>query len=205
MKNAPLIAVLLICVTVFALLIGMTISVSAHPSTSASAQTPSTPATAQTQSTSAAAQTPSASGTEQTPSTPCEVTISAPTGEEPVGAQGDVVGTAKIPKNSFLWLFARRDDQPRNFLWPQQGIAAGDLAPSAAGAPRYAGSVHYGERPDTDKLFRVILVVVDPLENQKLEKWREEAPENNYKPWIGLPRSVEGCTPVQVVVKKVEH
>jgi hypothetical protein len=136
----------------------------------------------------------------------CEVTIAAPTAEEPVGAQGDVAGTARIPKNSFLWIFSRRDDQPRNFLWPQQGIGAEDLSQDTQGGiPKFEASIHYGERFDTNKNFRVLLVVVDALQNQKLEKWREEAPGNGYKPWIGLPRSVDGCTPTQVVVKKVEH
>jgi hypothetical protein len=141
----------------------------------------------------------------QLPPQVCQVTIAAPTGEEPVSAQGDVIGTARIPKNSFLWVFARRDDQPRNFLWPQQGIAANDLVQDVSGIPKFEAPIHYGERADTNKNFRVILVVVDPLQNQKLEKWREEAPGNGYRPWIGLPRSVDGCTPTQVVVRKVDH
>ncbi len=135
----------------------------------------------------------------------CQVTIKAPTGEEPVGAQGDVTGTAQIPRNAYVWLLARRDDQPKNFLWPQQGIAATDLAQQSAGPPKFEASVHYGELPDTNKNFRVIVVVVDADQSHKLEKWREEAPTKGYRPWIGLPRSVEGCTPAEVVVKKVDH
>jgi hypothetical protein len=137
---------------------------------------------------------------------PCQVTITAPKGEDRVGAQGDIIGTAQIPPNSFVWTFARRDDQPRNFLWPQQGVAAADLVqPAGGGPPKFEASLHYGERVDINKNFRIIVLVVDAVQNQNLEKWREEAPGNGYRPWIGLPRSVEGCTPVQVVVKKVEH
>jgi len=134
----------------------------------------------------------------------CQVTIKAPTGEEPVGAQGDVTGTAQIPPNAYVWLLARRDDQPRNFIWPQQGIAAADLVQQSGGPPKFELSVHYGEPPDTNKNFRVIAIVVDADQHHKLERWLEEAPAKGYRPWIGLPRSVEGCTPAQVVVKKVE-
>jgi hypothetical protein len=134
----------------------------------------------------------------------CLVAIKAPTGEEPVGAQGDVTVTAQIPRNAYVWLLARRDDQPKNFLWPQQGIAAADLVQQSGGPPKFEASVHYGEPSDTNKNFRVIAIVVDADQSQKLENWREEAPTKGYRPWIGLPRSVEGCTPAQVVVKKVE-
>src|SRR5207249_8773949 len=92
----------------------------------------------------------------------CEVTITAPKGEDRVGAQGGIIGTAQIPPNAYMWIFARRDDQPRIFLWPQQGIAAADLVQSPAGGlPKFEASVHYGERVDTNKNFRIIVIVVD--------------------------------------------
>ena len=134
----------------------------------------------------------------------CQVTITAPSGEEPVGSQGDVTGTAQIPRNAYVWLLARRDDLPKNWVWPQQGVAAADLVQQSGGPPKFEAAVHYGEPPDTHKNFRVIAIVVDADLNQKLEKWLEEAPAKGYRPWIGLPRTVEGCTPAQVVVKKVE-
>ena len=130
----------------------------------------------------------------------CDVNVTAPKAEEWVVEQGDVIGTAMLPKDSFLWVLARRDDQPKRFFWPQQGLAAKDVK----GSLPWKISVHYGVPDDRGHDFKVVVVVVDEATNARLENWREQAPSNNYKPLVGMPSSVAGCDPVEVIVKKSE-
>lgn len=130
----------------------------------------------------------------------CGVKFTAPKAEEWVMEQGDVVGTGSITKDSFLWILVRRDDEPKKFFWPQQGLPAKDVN----GKPQWKISAHYGVTDDRGHDFKVIGVVVDQATNARLEKWREEALENNYKPLVGMPSSISGCDPVEVVVKKSE-
>ena len=130
----------------------------------------------------------------------CDVKITAPKAEEWVVEQGDVIGTGKIPKDSFLWLLVRRDDQPKRFFWPQQGLAAKDVNNTS----QWRISVHYGVPADRGHDFRVVVVIVDEATDDRLENWREQAPANNYKPLVGMPSTVAGCDPVEVIVKKSE-
>jgi len=130
----------------------------------------------------------------------CEVKLTAPKAEEWVVEQGDVIGTGKVPNGSFLWVLVRRDDQPKRFFWPQQGLAAKDVN----SAPQWKISVHYGVPADRGHDFKVVTVMVDEATNARLENWREQAPSNDYKPLVGMPSSVAGCEPVEVLVKKSE-
>jgi hypothetical protein len=130
----------------------------------------------------------------------CDVKVTAPKAEEWVVEQGDVIGTGKIPDHSFLWILVRRDDQPKKFFWPQQALAAKDVN----GSPQWKISVHYGVPADRGHNFKVVAVIVDEATNERLENWREQAPSNDYKPLIGMPSSVAGCDPVEVIVKKSE-
>jgi hypothetical protein len=130
----------------------------------------------------------------------CDVRVTAPKPEEWVVEQGDVIGTGKIPKDSFLWVLGRRDDQPKRFFWPQQGLAAKEVNSSA----QWKISVHYGVAEDRGHDFRVVVVIVDEATNARLESWREQAPSNNYRPLVGMPTSVPSCDPAEVIVKKSE-
>jgi hypothetical protein len=130
----------------------------------------------------------------------CEVKLTSPNAEEWVVEQGDVIGTAKIPTGSFLWVLVRRDDQPKKFFWPQEGLAAKEVN----GILQWRVSVHYGVAADRGHDFRAVTVVVDEATNARLENWREQAPSNDYKPLVGMPSSVAGCDPVEVIVKKSE-
>jgi hypothetical protein len=126
----------------------------------------------------------------------CDVKLVAPKAEEWVVEQRDVIGTAKIPKDSFLWV--RRDDQPKTFFWPQEGL------PGERRQRRRAMdvSVHYGVPADRGHNFEAVIVVVDEATNALLERWREQEPSNGYEPLVGMPASVAGCDPAEVIVKK---
>lgn len=128
----------------------------------------------------------------------CEINIIAPKPEQSVGEQGDVIGTAHIPYDTFLWVLVRRNDQPKTFYWPQQGLSAKEVN----GGSQWKISAHYGVPADRGHDFKVVVAIVDRATNDGLEKWREEAPSNNYAPYVGMPSSVAGCDPVEVIVKK---
>src|SRR5258708_1370658 len=99
----------------------------------------------------------------------CDVKVTSPKAEEWVTEQGDVIGTGKIPKDSFLWGLGRRDDEPKRFFWPQQGLAAKDVN----SLPQWTISAHYGVSDDRGHDFRLVVVVVDEATNARLENWRE--------------------------------
>lgn len=127
----------------------------------------------------------------------CKVAIVTPHAGDHVGATGDVAGTAKIPDRSFLWIMAHRSDLKRQW-WPQGG---GPLDLSGA---EWHVSVYYGKERDIGKDFEIAAVVVGADENERLKRWVEEAPVNDYPP-TSFPNPVSGCVPQRTTVVKTSH
>jgi hypothetical protein len=129
----------------------------------------------------------------------CTSAISFPKTGEKVREQEDVKGTASIPADTYLWVLARRDDQPKTFFWPQGSVKASDMQGEP---PTWDVSITFGVDRDKGKRFRVVVIIVDAATHARLTRWMEEAPAKNYAPWQGLPTTVKGCTLTDVVVEK---
>lgn len=126
----------------------------------------------------------------------CEIQITSPNVGDPTAGMGIVSGNAVLPANSYLWVFAHKQDFTG--WWPQ-GNGAAYLLDN-----QWDVSVFYGVQGETG-LFEVIAIIVGEEAHKKLEKWVQEAPNTDppYKP-IALPEALENCASSVLIVKKTK-
>ena len=126
----------------------------------------------------------------------CQVAISAPKEGANVGEVGTAEGTAAIPTRGFLWILAHKAGL--NGWWPQ-GDGHADIR-----SGQWEVSVHYGQARDIGSKFEVAAVVVDRDDNNRLERWVEDAPGKGYPPTT-FPNSLAGCPIKKAAVIKTSH
>jgi hypothetical protein len=126
----------------------------------------------------------------------CSVTITSPKEGEPVGPDGDVSGTAAIPVDKFLWVFAHRKGLQN--WWPQGGGPASVIQGS------WHVAVTYGLQRDIGRDFEIAATLVDGEANAKLKAWFERADRTGTYPPVPFPSAAVGCPIVRITVRKSE-
>jgi hypothetical protein len=127
------------------------------------------------------------------------VNVSTPLPGDNVGRDGKVRGTAKIPAGTYLWVLSHIKDLTEEW-WPQAGRPA-SIDPQTG---EWVIIVGYGRAEDVKQDFEVAVVVVNDGTNSILRDWFKDAKAKDYPP-IGFPTSIDGCTPIRVVVHKTSH
>lgn len=130
-----------------------------------------------------------------TPTT-CSVTITEPRPGQEVAAHLDAVGTATVPANGHLWLFARRASYRSLELWWPQG----DGVVEASGHWKVLVSI--GEARDVGAEFDITAAVFDHDQHVKLRDYFRNAARDGYKP-MEMPAAT--CVATTVTVKKTRH
>lgn len=124
----------------------------------------------------------------------CAIAITSPKFGEPVAGSGDVIGTAKIPSNEFLWVFAHRQGLAG---WFPQGDGS---SPVSQG--NWSVVVTYGVERDVGHDFDVVVAAVNSSVNADLQNWFAKADSTGVYPPIPFPASDTACPVAKVTVRK---
>ena len=130
--------------------------------------------------------------------TPCEVKITSIKEGEHVGPSATIGGTATLPLEGYLWLFARKTSMG-NQWWPQAG---GAIVPDGK-TSAWKAEVFFGVPSDIGSNFDVSAVVVNQQTDKDLTQWFSTAQQRGYPP-VRFPDSISSCRIVSVTVTKAK-
>jgi hypothetical protein len=124
----------------------------------------------------------------------CEVRITKPAEGSQVAGTALISGTATLPTNGHLWIFAHQVGF--NGYWPQGG------GPAQLTGRDWDVFVYFGQRGIYGR-FEVIAMVVDDQTHRNLQDWVQRAPNTipPYQP-IPLPTMIDGCSITRLRVEK---
>jgi hypothetical protein len=129
--------------------------------------------------------------------TPCEAKITSLKQGDKVGPSATVRGTANVPLDGYLWLFARKTSMG-NQWWPQAG---GAVNPDDT-TSEWEAEVFFGIPADIQSNFDVVAVVVNQQTDRDLTKWFSTAHQTRQP--VRFPDAISGCPIVRVRVTKIE-
>jgi len=122
----------------------------------------------------------------------CAVEITSLKAGDKVGQSVTVRGTATIPADGYLWIFARKSSLG-NQWWPQAG------GPVEIANGEWEAEVFFGRAEDVGSNFDVAAVVVNAQTSAALTKWFATAKALDYPP-VSFPDANSSCSIVKVKV-----
>lgn len=125
----------------------------------------------------------------------CNIAITSPKDGELVGLDGDVLGTATIPPDKFLWVLAHRKGLVG--WWPQGGGS------SSIAQGRWHTAVAFGAPSDNGRDFEIAAVAVDGETNTRLNAWVERTNVTFTYPPTAFPPTSSNCAIAQITVTRM--
>lgn len=125
----------------------------------------------------------------------CDITITSPKDGESVDPNGDVLGTATIPSDKFLWVLAHRKGLVG--WWPQGGGSA------SIAQGRWHTAVAFGTPADSGRDFEIAAVAVDGETNTRLNAWVERTNVTFTYPPTAFPPTSPNCAIAQITVTRM--
>ena len=133
---------------------------------------------------------------QNTSASPCEAQITSLKQGDKVGPSATVRGSANIPVDGYLWLFARKTSMG-NQWWPQAGGAIKPEGPNN----EWEAEVFFGIPADIQSNFDVVAVVVNQQTDKGLTKWFSTAHQTRQP--VRFPDAISGCPIARVRVTKI--
>jgi Methyltransferase domain len=109
------------------------------------------------------------------------VSIVSPRRGEPVGATGEVAGSADIAEGAYLWVLVHR--KGLSGWWPQSG---GSVLVEQG---HWQVSVNYGGGPDVGHDFEIAALIVGPATHQLWTDWVSRVQQTGEFPPVPLPQA----------------
>ncbi|HEX7181354.1 MAG TPA: hypothetical protein VF756_05885 [Thermoanaerobaculia bacterium] len=128
----------------------------------------------------------------------CQIQVTEPTLGQEVAGRAKVEGTAKIPADHHLWVFARHESfRELDVWWPQR---EGSVAPDTG---KWKVSATLGGPQDLGDEFDVAVAVVAEQQDMRIREWfRVSMRAKDYQP-IEMPAAV--CVSPVLKVKKTRE
>lgn len=126
----------------------------------------------------------------------CDIVITEPQDNAAVGREIIVKGKANIPRGSYLWVLARRNDF-KPLWWPQREA---EIDPRTK---KWSATAVFGVAQDVGWTFDIGVIAVDKSGHSFLKNyWLKAMRTGDWRP-IEIPETQ--CPPKIIKVKKTNH